>query len=173
MTGRQAGSERGFTYVALIVLLVIIGISLGAAGKYWSNVMLREKEEELLFRGDQYRQAIERYFSAIPGKQQFPATFEELLKDSRTPQGKRHLRQQYKDPITGGDFAVLEDPTTKRIIGVYSPSEQTPLKKANFPDIYKDFEEAAKYSDWRFISQLRMGHTTTPPAAATRPTSTP
>ena len=60
---------RGFAYIALLVAIIIIGISLGAAGKYWSNVMLRDKEEELLYRGDQYRRAIERYVSAVPGSQ--------------------------------------------------------------------------------------------------------
>jgi len=61
---RTSHSSRGFTYTALLVAIIIIGISLGAAGKYWPNVMMREKEEELLFRGGQYRLAIERYFLA-------------------------------------------------------------------------------------------------------------
>ena len=33
--------SRGFTYIALLAAIVIIGISLGAAGKDWSNVMQR------------------------------------------------------------------------------------------------------------------------------------
>ncbi len=65
-------NPEGFIYIALLAALVIIGISLGAAGKYWQNVVLRDKEEDLLFRGDQYRQAIERYYTAIPTIRLFP-----------------------------------------------------------------------------------------------------
>ena len=75
--------SRGFAYLALLVAISIIGISLGAAGKYWQNVAVREKEEELLFRGDQYRKAIERYYYALPGRRQYPATIDNLIKDEQ------------------------------------------------------------------------------------------
>jgi len=143
---------RGFTYVALLAAIVIIGISLGAAGKYWQNVMMREKEEELLFRGEQYRLAIERYFTALPGRLQYPPDLDELLKDSRTATGKRHLRQKYKDPITGEDFEVIRDQTKgNRITGVYSKSDKEPLRTAGFDDPYKEFEGKKKYSEWKFL----------------------
>jgi type II secretory pathway pseudopilin PulG len=90
-------NSRGFTYLALLAA-IIIGISMGAAGMYWQNVVQREKEEELLFRGDQYRLAIERYYSAVPGRVQYPASIDDLLKDVRIPTGKRYLRRKYKDP---------------------------------------------------------------------------
>src|SRR6266540_3211590 len=94
-------NSPGFAYIALLVAIIIIGISLGAAGKYWSNVMLRDKEEELIFRGEQYRKAIDSYAS-VPGKGKvFPSSIDDLLKDSRSAAGLRHLRQKYKDPITG------------------------------------------------------------------------
>ncbi len=147
--------SRGFTYIGLIFVLAIIGISLGAAGKYWQNVMARDREEELLFRGDQYRLAIERYYYALPGRPQYPPSVEELLKDSRTPTGKRHLRRQYKDPMTGEDFELLRDQLSKRIIGVYSKSEKTPLKQTNFPDQYINFEGKEKYSDWQFLTSIQ------------------
>ncbi len=148
-------NSRGFTYLALLAALIIIGISLGAAGKYWGNVILRDKEEELLFRGDQYRQAIERYFLAIPAKMQFPQSIDDLLDDDRTPTGKRHLRQRYKDPFTGEDFIEIRDPLTNRIIGVHSGSDKTPLKQANFPTPYEDFAGKDKYSDWQFVSTIK------------------
>jgi type II secretory pathway pseudopilin PulG len=165
-------NSRGFTYIALLAALVIIGISLGATGKYWQNVMLREKEEELLFRGDQYRQAIELYYRA---GQKYPPNIDKLLKDDRTPAGKRHLRQKYKDPMTGEDFEIITSqtvtrgigggvgatagfvpipppPTTPGIIGVHSKSDKEPLKKDNFPALYQDFAGKSAYSDWQFIS---------------------
>ena len=155
-------TSPGFTYTALLAALVIIGISLGAAGKYWQNVILRDKEEELLFRGDQYRLAIERYSTAIPGRQQqYPETIEKILKDERTPAGKRHLRRQYKDPITKDDFVPLIDQRSRRIVGVRSASDKAPLKKDNFPDPYQSFAGKTKYSEWLFIAHLKSGQTST------------
>jgi len=150
-------NSRGFAYVALLVAIVIIGISLGAAGKYWQNVMLREKEAEMFFRGDQYRLAIEHYYTAVPGRPQYPQSIDDLLTDNRTPSGKRHLRQKYKDPITGEDFGEIRDPRTKAIVGVYSTSEKEPLKKDNFPAAYHDLAGKSRYRDWLFIARAKPG----------------
>ena len=148
-------NSAGFTYVALLAAIVIVGISMGATGKYWSFVMQREKEEELLFRGEQYRLAIERYNLALPGRNAYPPSIEELLKDSRTPVGKRHLRQAYKDPITGEDFEVIRDQTKgNRVTGVSSKSDKEPLKKAGFPEQYPDFENKTSYKEWKFVYTL-------------------
>jgi type II secretory pathway pseudopilin PulG len=179
----QSGTFRnaqGFSYVALLVAIVIIGISLGAAGKYWQNVMLRDKEEELLFRGDQYRQAIERYYTAVPGRPQYPRNIDDLLMDERTPNGKRHLRQKYKDPMTGEDFEIITSqsvtigvPVTAQqmaaapsIMGVHSRSDKEPLKKDNFPAAYQDFAGKSRYSDWLFVAGT---NTTQPPIPGKSP----
>jgi type II secretory pathway pseudopilin PulG len=158
-------TSAGFSYIALLVAIVIIGISLGAAGKYWQNVMLREKEEELFFRGDQYRKAIERYFKAVPGRPQYPRNIDDLLVDNRTPAGKRHLRQKFKDPMTGEDFEIITAQTATAgvrialgttvvpgIIGVHSKSEKEPLKKDNFPPGYQDLAGKSKYNEWLFVA---------------------
>jgi hypothetical protein len=114
--------------------------------------MMREKEEELLFRGGQYRFAIERYYLAIPSRQQFPQTIDDLLKDSRSAAGKRFLRQKYLDPITGEDFEVIRDLTKgNRITGVYSKSEKEPIRTTGFDEIYKEFEGKKKYNEWKFV----------------------
>jgi type II secretory pathway pseudopilin PulG len=164
-------NSNGFAYIALIVVIVIIGISLGAAGRYWSNVVLRDKEEELLFRGDQYRQAIELYYKAVPGAPQDPSSIDDLLMDKRTATGRRHLRQRYKDPISGEAFVEIRTAISKRIIGVNSPSDKQPLKQAGFPAIYSknlalvqasfpgikignDFVGKSRYSEWQFVSTI-------------------
>jgi len=177
-------NRRGFSYIALLAAIVIIGISLGAAGKYWSSVMLRDKEEELLFRGDQYRLAIERYYLAVPGKPEYPSSIDDLLTDNRTVGGKRYLRQRYKDPISGEDFVEVRHTLTKRIIGVHSPSEKQPLKQTGFPVLYDNkaslpqpgfpgafnsFTEKSKYSEWVFVSTLISASVTTPSAPVYQP----
>jgi len=151
---------NGFTYIALLVAIVIIGITLGSAAKSWQHVSQRDKEEELLFRGNQYRLAIENYYNA-QGRRQFPNSIEDLLMDNRTPAGKRHLRQQYKDPITGEDFELVRDMFHGNgIKGVYSKSEKTPIRQTGFPEELKDFEGKTRYNDWQFIKEP----TNVPPA---------
>jgi type II secretory pathway pseudopilin PulG len=149
-------SSAGFTYITMLVVLTIVGISLGTAGKYWSNVQLRDKEEELLFRGDQYRQAIEAYYTGRPGIMQYPQSIDDLLQDTRTPAGKRHLRHQYKDPMTNEDFVLIKDPLSNRIMGVRSSSDKSPLKQSDFPEIYKHFGGTKKYSEWAFVSTIKL-----------------
>ncbi len=142
---------RGFTYIALLAAIIILGIVLGSAGKYWQNVMQREKEEELLFRGNQYRQAIERYYNSPPGGQ-FPNSVDDLVTDNRTSTGKRHLRQKFKDPMTGEDFQLVRDAEQgNRITGVFSKSQAAPLRTTGFPEEDKDFEGKTKYSEWQFV----------------------
>ena len=166
--------SRGFTYVALLVAIVIMGISMGAAGKYWSFVMQREREAELLFRGEQYRLAIERYYVANCGKtfmpcaqSAFPQSIEHLLSDNRFPQAKRHLRQQYLDPMTGKDFEIIRDMTKgNRITGVVSASDREPIRKSGFPDQYQSFENMKSYKEWKFVYSLTPapGRPAPPPA---------
>jgi len=163
--------KNGFTYIALLAAIVIIGITLGSAAKSWQNIAQREKEEELLFRGNQYRLAIERYYNALPGRRQLPNSIDDLLMDSRTPVGKRHLRQRYPDPITGEDFEVVRDLFHGNTIkGVYSKSEKTPVKQTGFPAELKDFEGKAKYSEWQFIVAPTV---MTPPGLGPRPPQPP
>jgi len=147
--GPSRPGSGGFTYMALLAALVIIGITLGTVARYWSSVAAREKEEELLFRGDQYRSAIEKYFYGIPGRYEYPPSVDELVKDSRSAAGKRYLRQKFKDPVTGKDFVEIKN-QNMRVIGVVSASEKEPIKQANFDPLYADFEGKKKYNDWKF-----------------------
>jgi type II secretory pathway pseudopilin PulG len=145
------GTSGGFTYVALLAAIVIIGITLSATGKYWSNVMRREKEDELLFRGLQYRTAIERYYVAR-APHMLPNSVDDLLKDGRFPQARRHLRQAYTDPITGGEFEIIRDKAQgNRIVGVNSASELSPLKQSDFPEGLEDFDNKNSYKEWKFV----------------------
>jgi type II secretory pathway pseudopilin PulG len=148
---KPSRGDRGIAYLALLVAIIILGISSSAVVRYWSNISLREKEKELLFRGDQYRTAIALYMKAVPGRAQFPQSIDDLLKDKRTAAMKRHLRQKYKDPISGEDFTEIRDAATHRIIGIHSPSEKEPLKQVNFPEQDKDFERKTKYREWEFV----------------------
>jgi len=127
--------------------IVLIGLSISGVAQQWKTIMKREKEAELLFRGDQIRRAIAAY-RQTPGISNYPQKLEDLVRVPNTSATKRFLRKVYKDPITNEDWALVK--FGDRIKGVYSKSEEEPLRKANFPDEYKFFEGKTKYSEWVF-----------------------
>ena len=155
MTGvvKRTVSEKGFTYIHLLLIVVIMGISLSAVGRYWSYLDKKDKEAELLFRGDQFVRAIDSYYKRAHGKVNiYPKKMEDLLKDPRSLAPRRHLRRIYKDPMTGeDDWIPIIDPASKRIKGVKSRSEDTPLKTDGFPLVYQSFKDKGSYSEWGFV----------------------
>jgi type II secretory pathway pseudopilin PulG len=157
-------NQRGVTLMVVLLMMVVMGLAAGMAGNTWKNVMQREREEELLFRGNQYRRAIESYFKMGHAGTQaaYPKSIEDLLKDPRALQTQRHLREGYKDPVTGEDFELIRQggsitglpgavQSLAGIRGVYSKSNREPFKKAGFREPYEDFNKAGAYSDWKFV----------------------
>jgi type II secretory pathway pseudopilin PulG len=145
-------NNGGFTYLMALMIIMIMGIMLGAAGQSWKTMMQREREEELLFRGTQIKNAITRWYTPRGG--QPPATplrdLKDLLRDPRSTTTFRYLRRLYTDPITGKEWTIISD-ANKGIIGVVSSSPLTPLKMDGFPDDLSDFAGKQHYSDWRFV----------------------
>jgi len=143
--------EQGFTYLAALFAVAILGGGLALVGEVWETSAKREKEAELLFAGDQYRKAIERYF--LSGQRQYPRSLEDLLKDSRRPGTVRYLRRLYPDPLTGKEWGLVKAPDGG-ILGVHSLSQERPLKVAGFRARDAAFEGAQKYSEWKFVHAL-------------------
>jgi len=143
--------EKGFTLAGALILIGVLGAGMAAYGEIASHAAQREKEEELLFVGNQFRQAIGAYYERTPGAvKQFPRKLEDLLEDKRHPVAQRHLRRIYADPITGKpDWGLVEAPSGG-IIGVYSRSQAQPIKSGGFLTRDHSLAEAARYSDWRF-----------------------
>jgi type II secretory pathway pseudopilin PulG len=78
--------------VALIVIVAVMSVLVAAALPYWSQVMRREREAELIFRGLQYAEAI-RVFQLRFNR--LPNTLDELVEVS-----PRSIRRLWKDPMT-------------------------------------------------------------------------
>jgi type II secretory pathway pseudopilin PulG len=84
--------------VALLVSLAIMAIMLTAAMPVWKTIARREKEAELVFRGEQYARAIALFQRQTANAA--PPNLDMLVQ-------QRFLRRKYKDPITGDDFALV------------------------------------------------------------------
>jgi type II secretory pathway pseudopilin PulG len=150
--GKSARPAGGFTYVAMLISVAVIGAGLAATGEVWSHVQQREREAELLFVGNQFRQAIGYYYESTPGGgKRYPERLEDLLEDKRYPMPRRYLRKLYADPLTGTpEWGLMEAPGGG-IMGVYSLSQAAPVKRAEFFVRDRTFHEAAGYYEWRFF----------------------
>lgn len=152
----QAGPPRedGAAYLMLLLAVMVVGIGLSAVSEVWHTTLMREKEQELLFVGDQFRQAITQYNAQTPAgnAQRFPAALDDLLKDPRVPGTKRYLRKIFTDPITGEKKWGLVRGTSGGITGVFSLSNGQTIKKTNFSLANKNFEGLNSYADWVFMS---------------------
>ncbi len=142
--------QAGFSYLFTLMLIALIGMGLAAAGTVWRTDMQRAREAELLFIGDQYRQAIRSYYELDPATPRLPQSIDELLEDDRRPTSVRHLRRAYPDPFTGQKLALILEPETQGIVGVHSQSTAQPLKTAGFTPGHEAFAGAGSFSEWRF-----------------------
>jgi type II secretory pathway pseudopilin PulG len=90
--------ERGFLMVALLVAMSVMAIAMSVALPTWRTLAQREKEAELIFRGEQYGRAIT-LFQRRYGNSS-PPNLDVLVNE-------RFLRKKYLDPMTGGEFALI------------------------------------------------------------------
>jgi type II secretory pathway pseudopilin PulG len=129
------------------MLVAAMGAMLSVAAEVWQTAQKRDKEAELLFIGDQFRRAISMHLAAGAG---YPVSLEDLVRDSRFPGIRRHLRKIYRDPFTGQSQWGLVRHDGKVITGVFSLAEGEPLKQTGFRLADQAFEGRKKYSEWVF-----------------------
>lgn len=173
---RRLRRARGIVLLALLLAMALSAIAMMIAVDVWAIARQREREAELLFAGDQYRQAIQRYYyGAPPGSARvLPASLEALLDDDRYPVTVHHLRRLYDDPVTASAQWGLVH-VGDRVAGVYSLSEAAPLKQAGFPAAYQAFNDKSSYRDWvfMFVGARRAGDETLLPATPNAPEMPP
>ena len=157
---RSTRGQRGFSYLVLLFAVAIAAAGMAGTGIVWHTALQREKEAELLFIGNQFRDAITSYYLRMLARQ-YPLSLEDLIKDPRFPDTVRHLRKLYRDPITGTtDWGLIAAPGGG-IMGVYSKSELAPLKRADFDAPNLALEDRARqlgdklaYKDWHFVGTI-------------------
>ena len=149
---RYPNDQKGA--VLLVVLLFVLVTTLGASSlvEMYQTQTRREKEEQLLFVGDQYRRAIASYYGVIPpgGARSLPRSIDDLLNDKRFTTPVHHLRKAYPDPMTGQlDWDLVM--AGGGFSGVRSRSTLEPFKKGGFPERYRAFEGRGSYAEWGFF----------------------
>jgi type II secretory pathway pseudopilin PulG len=115
LAGQDRRSQRGYAMAALLVAMSVMAILMSAAMPVWKQTAQREKEEELIFRGQQYAHAIglfqRKYANA------FPPSIDVLVE-------QRFLRKKFKDPITREDFVPIL--AGQGALGSATPGSATP-----------------------------------------------
>lgn len=163
--------QAGFGYLLVLLLVALLAMGLGQAGTLWRTESQRIKETDLLFIGEQYRQAIQSYYAASPGNaKHYPKKLEDLLLDARQIKLTRHLRKLYSDPITGkNEWGLIRDADSQEISGVYSLAPGEPRKQQGFSTPQSTFVEAKSYEAWRFMATKADNTTKTPVKAQSEP----
>jgi type II secretory pathway pseudopilin PulG len=148
-------ASAGFTYIGLLLAVVLLGVALSAVGTVWRTSAQREREKELLFIGHEFQAAIAAYYEA--GGRQFPQDLSDLLEDKRWPEPRHFLRRMYADPMTRKtDWTVIRADSLG-ITGVASSSSDVPIKKRGFQPEDEAFADAETYQDWKFVYAPNIG----------------
>src|SRR5689334_3700344 len=95
---KRCERERGYAMAALIVAMAVMAIVMTAAMPVWKHLAQREKEEELVFRGEQIAHAIGMFQRRTANA--YPPNIDVLVQ-------QHLLRKKYKDPITDSDFVPI------------------------------------------------------------------
>jgi type II secretory pathway pseudopilin PulG len=169
---RRQRPGGGYALVALVVILAVMNVLVAAALPYWSQVMRRDREAELIFRGLQYAEAI-RVFQLRFNR--LPNTLDELIEVN-----PRSIRRLWADPMTdSGEWDLVRGETVRGdgggqdlargtgaggrdagreerrgrnranapgpIMGVQSKSDESGLR---------EFKGTSEYAKWQFTVEL-------------------
>ena len=89
-------NHRGYILLSVMLLMTIMLLTLTIEAPRIAQQIKREKEEELIHRGNEYKSAIKKYFRKFG---RYPVSLEQL----ENTNNMRFLRKRYKDPFTGKD----------------------------------------------------------------------
>jgi type II secretory pathway pseudopilin PulG len=123
---RGGKREAGFSLVMLVMAVTVLSIMLAAALPRWSEMIRRDKEEELISRGFQYAEAIRLFQRRF---QRYPNSLDELIKVK-----PRCIRQLWTDPMTAnGRWTVifLNQGSPLTPVAGLNPNQPAPVQPAN------------------------------------------
>ena len=152
MRAGNAIRSSGFTYMAVLHVIVCMAIASMKLTTVYQTSLQREHEAELLSIGEAFQKAIGSFYENSPGTiKRYPTTLDDLLLDDRFLSMVRHLRKIDMDPFTKQALWGIVSSNDGGIMGVYSLSDNVPLKQAGFKTVYGDFVNASTYQDWKFV----------------------
>ncbi len=122
--------QQGFALLTVVFLCALLTIAAAAVSLNVITEGRREKEKEMIWRGNQYVRAIKLYYRK---NGRFPAELDDL---SKPKQGSlRFLRQAYKDPMNkeDGTWRLIYVGPAGQLIGSLKPRTNLLLPVAGSP----------------------------------------
>jgi hypothetical protein len=150
MKSGSPARQGGVTYLAVLFFVAASSAMLAATAVIWSHERQRQKEQELIWIGNQFREAIGLYYQRTPGAvKRYPEKLEDLLEDRRYLTTARYLRQVYRDPMTGKAQWGLISAPGGGFMGIRSLSQSEAIKTIERQSDGTS-AGAARHSDWIF-----------------------
>jgi hypothetical protein len=119
---RRARRDAGFSLAALIFFLTAVSVTITftAVPSYVMEAK-REREKELIFRGEEYTRAIQKYQRTL---NLLPNSADDLLASN----GTRFLRKAYADPVSGEPWRMIILNSNGTLTGsnIYQTMSQVP-----------------------------------------------
>jgi hypothetical protein len=92
--GASAQSERGYALLMVIFMAAVMIIGAATVSLNWITQGRRQREDEMIWRGEQYERGVRLYYHKLG---RFPQTMDDLTKNAN---GIRFMRQAYKNPTS-------------------------------------------------------------------------
>lgn len=187
--------QSGYALIVILLLLAFVLISLSVAVPPVFKQAQREKEEELIFRGQQYQRAIGRFYRKFG---RYPLKVEELIRTN----DRNFLRRPFPDPMTpDGNWRIIRLGPAGQLVGskhqqqAPAPAPQRGAQPArdaspgsgssmgsggvSYPIIgvasnsdqfsIRVYDGYMRYDQWEFIYDPAKEATRTPPGATPTP----
>lgn len=154
--------QGGFTLVAALAAMFLLALASQQVMTLVSQQAQREREAELLLIGAEYVRAIGAYYENSPGSVKvWPPSLQALTDDRRFVTLNRYLRRVYPDPITRSTEWGVVPAADGGIAGVYSQSEQQPIRNSGSALEELGLGSAQRYSDWKFVYMPKVASSAT------------
>jgi hypothetical protein len=116
-THRVKKSPNGYALLLVVFFVALLVLGAAAAAPNLVTQGRREKEKELVWRGNQYVRGIRLYYQKT---HRLPTQLEDLYKPTT---GFRFMRKAYKDPINGedGSWRLISVGPDGRLVGSLRP----------------------------------------------------
>lgn len=154
----RTGRDGGYAMAALLIGMSVMAILLTVALPTWKQTIQREKEEELIFRGNQYARAISAYQRKFANAS--PTTIDVLVE-------QHYLRKKFKDPVAvteDGEFQPLYIQAQGTANGAQGASSGTlastnpsggggiiGVASKNTAQSIRQYNGRTHYNEWQFI----------------------
>ena len=93
---QDRNAEAGYILLAVLFLVALMLLALAIAAPKMAQSIQRDRELELIHRGEQYKRAIKLYYRKYGA---YPSSIDQLENTNQI----RFLRKRYTDPMTGKD----------------------------------------------------------------------